>query len=669
MKARIISGRVMALASLIGACTILAYLPALNLGFVNWDDDLYIYQNTHIISSDSRFIPWAFTTFQCGNWHPLTWLSLWMDRFLWGTGPMGFHATNIVLHGLNTALVTILAALLIAATKNTMLREEKGSGLSDRGVMTAAAVTGILFGFHPIHVESVAWISERKDVLCAFFFLMGILTYMKHIRQLPDGIAEGPFSHGRSSRFYFLTLLFFALSLLSKPMAITFPIVLLILDWHPFGRFERERSSMILIEKLPFFALSLASSIVTITAQKSTDSISPFSELHLMDRLLVGSQAVVIYLWKMLVPLDLVPFYPYPRDVSFLSVKYIVPYLAIAGIAISCVVLLRSKKGRYWTAAWSYYLVMLLPVLGIIQVGNQSMADRYAYLPSIGPFLLAGLGLALVVERKSEAASVRSSGRYAALVMLGVLVLSLSYLTVRQTGVWKDSLTLWSYIIEKEPGAFDIAYNNRGNIYLKQGRFNDALRDFNAALAINPNFVRFYINRAEAYNRVGDYGKTLADLTTAITLKPDYELGYLYRSIVYNNLFGDHKKALADLTTAVTIKPDYVLGYFHRGNTYRLLGRYDEAIADFSKAIALSPDNAYVYVNRGTTYYQMKRFDRAIADLSKALSFDPNSPEDHFQRGKVFLKSGNTRQAVLDFKAACKLGYKDGCSAIQSLTR
>ena len=330
----------MLLALILGACAILAYpFPALNLGFVNWDDNVYIYENPHILFLNSRFVQWAFTTFQCGNWHPLTWLSLGLDRFLWGTGPMGFHATNIVLHGLNTALVTILAFLLIAAAKNIAPREESESGLSDRGVMTAAAVTGILFGFHPIHVESVAWISERKDVLCAFFFLAGIVTYLKYVEERSTEIVGIPFFRGRSFRLYFLTLILFALALLSKPMAVTFPVVLLLLDWHPLGRFERERISAIFTEKLPLLALSIASSIVTILAQKSIGDVISLSELPLSHRLFNGTLAFVLYLWKMLVPMNLIPFYSYHRDVSLLSVKYMSTLLAAAGIAASCVVL------------------------------------------------------------------------------------------------------------------------------------------------------------------------------------------------------------------------------------------------------------------------------------------------------------------------------------------
>ena len=659
MKQYVLSNRLITLALLLGVCTMLTYLPALNLGFVDWDDNIYVYDNSHILTLTSGFFRWAFTTLEGGNWHPLTWLSLGLDRLLWGTGPMGFHATNIFLHGLNTALVTILAALLISAGKSVVSGREDESRISNRGMM-AAAVTGVLFGFHPIHVESVAWISERKDVLYAFFFLGGILTYMRYVWSRSDGMAQEPFYRERSSRWYFLTLLLFALSLLSKPMAVTFPVILLILDWYPLNRFENnERRFPVLLEKLPFFALSLAASVVTIFGQ----TLQPLKRLSFMYRFLNGIQSLVMYLWKMLVPLDLLPFYPYPNDISLLSMRYLIALLIVAGIAISCLVLYKMKSGSSWIAAWGYYLVTLLPVLGFIQVGTQSMADRYTYLPSLGPFLLTGLGLALVVEKKYESPSESMTFRYSALIVLGILALTLSSLTVKQTGIWKDGLTFWNYVIEKEPDRANTAYNNRGTIYINRGQFEEALRDFNAAIKINPNYLIYYSNRALVHSQLGNDTEALKDLTTALKLNPRYELGYVYRSLIYN-LHGEYDKALADLTTAVTIKPSFVLGYYHRGNTNMLIRQYEKAIADFSKAIELDPKNASIYVNRGTTYIQMKKYDNAITDLSKALSLAPNSPDGYFHRGKAYLMSGSAKQAEQDFEAACNMGYGKACRAL-----
>jgi len=629
MKLHVIPKRIMLLAVLIGVCVILVYLPALKLGFVNWDDQCYVYENSNVLAPGIHFIPWAFTTFKCDNWHPLTWLTLGGDRFLWGKRPMGFHATNIFLHGLNTVLVTILTALLIGAAKNTIPRKEEGRGLSENGIMMAAAATGILFGVHPIHVESVAWISERKDVLCAFFFLAGILTYVRYTGDRFEKNILGTFSQVRSSRLYLLTLFFFTLALLSKPMAVSFPVVLLILDWHPFGRFEHERPLPLFLEKLPFFALGFAASIVTVAAQ-SSGALKSLTEFPLTHRLIVAPQTLVIYLWKTMVPVSLIPYYPYPHEVSLLSLRNLAIILCLTGLVISCFVLLKIKKGRWWVATWVYFFITVLPVLGIIQVGGQFMADRYMYLPSLGPFLLTGLGLAKVIEGQGEPDSRHSLSRQAALVVLGVLLLTLSTLTVRQMGIWSNSMTLWNYVIEKEPEEAGVAYNNRGLVYLEQNRLDEALRDFDKALDINPVVVDWHGNRALVYYRLGKYDKAVED----------------YTSIVDN-------------------WPGNVQGRVFRGNLYILTGHPDKAIDDFDAALSLSPGNAGIYFNRGTAYLKMNRIENAIHDYATTLSLEPNFIKARYQRGKAYLKRGDTKLAMQDFEAACQMGSPDACRAMQ----
>jgi len=630
----VVSKRLFAFSVLLSASVMVLYLPALNFGFVNWDDNTYVYENFNIIFPTARFIPWAFETFYGGNWHPLTWLSLGLDRFMWGKGPMGFHATNIILHGLNTALVTILSALLIAVAKSARSGEGKESGFSDRGVLIAAAVTGILFGFHPIHVESVAWISERKDVLSAFFFLLSLLAYMRYVRDLHGDHSHGIFDQGRSYRFYFLTLFFFLLSLLSKPMAVTLPVIMLIIDWYPLGRFKQVPRTALLIEKIPLFAMSLASSLVTIASQESSGAVATMSIAPLSHRVLNGANSLVLYIWKMLVPTGLVPYYPYPQDISLMSMKFMVPALLLLGLAASCIMLYKSKKGEYWIVGWSYFIVTLLPVIGIIQVGRQSMADRYAYLPSIGPFLLVGIGVALIAERKagSDSSSLRSLP--VALAIPCALFLMLVPLTVRQIGVWKDSFTLWNYVIEKEPGRADIAYNNRGMIFMSNNRLVEALQDFNTALSIDSGIMTWYSNRAEAYRRLGRI-----------------------------------HEAIGDLTTVIRLTPNSILGYLHRGNTYFLAKEYDKAIDDFNEAIAVNPDNAGAYLNRGMTFYAMNKPERAIVDYGNALSLAPDYPAAHYQRGMAYMKMKNNSLAALDFESACTSGYRDACRVRQSLDR
>jgi len=689
---------VIALSLLLGACTVLVYLPVLNFGFINWDDNNYVYDNPHLPALDIRFVRWAFIgTSPLNMWHPLTWLSLWIDRHLWGPGPMGFHATNIVLHGLNTALVTSLAALLILTARSTVSPKENGGGFSDRGVMIAAAVTGILFGFHPIHVESVAWISERKDVLCAFFFLAGILTYLRYAGDRSGKIVSGHFFQGRSPRFYFLTLFLFTLSLLSKPMAVTFPLVLLILDWHPLGRFERgERHSAILVEKLPFLALSLADFVMAIAGPGTGETIAT-NVVPFMLRLSAGTQAPALYLWKMIVPLNLLAYYPYPREISLLSVNYLIPYVAEIGIAASCVLLYKSTRGRIWTAGWTYFIITLLPVLQFIPIGYESMADRYTYLPSLGPFLLAGLGLALVFERKEKTIAEPLSARLGALVVSGILVLSLSYLTVRQAAIWKNSLTFWNYVIEKRPGEVGVAYNNRGLFLAGLNRDAEALQDFDEAIAIDPTDVQHHMNRAWAYYKVGQYDKAIEDYSAIVKLKPRDLVGYINRGNIYA-LLGQFDKAIEDYSAIMKLKPRNIIGYINRGNIYASLGQLDKAVMDFTNAIAVDPDNPSAYFNRGSiyrrrkeydkaisdltksvslnsrfsdaygrrgaVYFEMGQYDNAIADFNKVLSLTPNSPDGHFYRGNAYLKLGNTDQASLDFEAACKMGYRNACRSL-----
>jgi hypothetical protein len=263
-------------------------------------------------------------------------------------------------------------------------------------------VTGLLFGLHPLHVESVAWVSERKDLLCAMFYLLSIMAYMAYRTH-------------KIYRTYFLTLCFFILALMSKPMAVSLPFVLLILDWYPFKRttsLETFRTSF--IEKLPFIALSIGSSILTILAQKAGGAVVAIEAIPLQARILVAAKSLIAYLWKMILPLNLIPLYPYPQDVSLLSLGFLATVFLVTGITAACV--LAARKEKLWMSVWFYYVVTLIPVIGIVQVGSQPMADRYTYLPSLGPFLIAGLITAGLYEK------VGTPGKGRALLKMGSIV-------------------------------------------------------------------------------------------------------------------------------------------------------------------------------------------------------------------------------------------------------
>lgn len=377
--------------------TLLVYLPSLGNEFVNWDDNQYVYENRNIQVSPGHVFEWSFTTFYAANWHPLTWISHALDYSMWGLNPRGHHLSSIVLHSINAVLVVYLCIGLFESYRRKKVAEGfSGPFFDEKGVLIAAATTGILFGIHPVHVESVAWVSERKDILSALFFCLSILSYIRYVDET-ENVGEA----GRRPllRTYFFSLVFFVCALLSKPMAVTLPVVLILLDWFPFQRIQSLRTLWkAVLEKVPFIAMGIASSVITVLAQIKGRSLVPFESSSVPARIMVAADAIFSYLTKMILPLDLSPFYPYPKVVSFFSAKYFFPLLVVTIITIACVnFFLRGRK--VWLAVWGYYLITLLPVLGIIRVGLQSMADRYTYLPSLGPFLVLGLAAARGYEK------------------------------------------------------------------------------------------------------------------------------------------------------------------------------------------------------------------------------------------------------------------------------
>lgn len=305
---------------------------------------------------------------------------------------------------------------------------------------------------------------------------------------------------------------------MSKPMAVSLPVVFLLLDYYPLRRIHSLSAlRTVLPEKIPFFLLSLGSAILTILAQSSGKAIVPLERTPLATRLMVGIKALTDYLWNMLLPFDLSPFYPYPHAVSVLSPLYLVPVLLV--VSVTAVVIGMAKKQKALPVAWGYYVVTLLPVLGIVQVGSHAMADRYTYLPCLGPFFVAGLGAAWVFGRAAAPTRPRTGTQVVGAIMAAVLLVILSYKTIHHTRIWKDSVTLWSYVIDKEHKKVLLAYYNRGLVYGKSGLLGEALRDFDQAISINPHFGMAYNNRWAVYYLLGLYDRALTDFTRAIELE------------------------------------------------------------------------------------------------------------------------------------------------------
>lgn len=616
------------LAAAVSLITFVVYLSSLQNDFIfQWDDGLYVVDNPFIRSLNLTLLKRAFLDFYAANWHPLTWLSHALDYFIWGLNPLGHHLTNNILHAGNTFLVVVLAIRLMDIAKERAGDEGLSGFLGDRAMYITGGVSGLLFGLHPLHVESVAWVAERKDLLCTLFFLLSIIAYTKYAGKTA---LSAPAGTRLLDRQYLVALVFFSLALLSKPMAVTLPAVLLIGDWYPFNRVRSMRSFWsACIEKVPFFVLSLFSSVLTILAQKAGEAMAMMEIVPLSERMLVAAKSFITYPWKIVVPVNLIPYYPYPNNVSLYSLEYLSAVVLVAVITAACAGL--AKKQKVWLSAWSYYVVTLLPVIGIVQVGGQAMADRYTYIPSLGPFLVIGVSLAWMSGKVNLVMKWDLRAKILSVVAALFFFVPVTYLTIEQLRIWKNGITLWSHVIEKQPSGIAHAYMNRGLTFVGKGQLDEAIKDFDKAVALNPSFYEAYSNRGGAFEKMGRLDR-----------------------------------AVEDFNRAIALNPRYANAYFNRGVAYGKAGSYDDSIASFNKSLEIDPGKVDAYVSRGVSYALMGQQEKALTDFNMAIELNQNYAQAYFNRGNLYVTTGRKNLAIPDFQRACDLGDQRGCGALKA---
>jgi len=612
--------------------TLVIYLPALQNGFVgSWDDGLYILDNTYIHSLRWEFFRWAFTdTSVALYWHPLTWISHAADYALWGPNPFGHHLTSIVLHALNTGIVVWLTIRLLDVANEDRAKDGRAMTADRRALLMTAGITGILFGLHPLHVESVAWIAMRKDLLYSLFYLLSILSYLRYARD--PGTAETQRAFYLEGR-YWASLLLFILALCSKPMAVTLPAVLLLLDWYPLNRIRSWKSLAALIaEKIPFLVLSGIVSIIAAVAQKSGEGLKTYVEVSFDTRLLIVFRALTMYLWKIIVPVNLQPLHPYPKEAFFTEPAYLSAIILTA--AITAGVVLIARKSRLPMAVWAFFIITLLPVIGFFQTGGQFMADRYAYLASLGPFLLMGLGFSWGwTQADTLKQKVRAIKPLIATALIALTV-TLSFLTIKQIGLWQNALVLWSSYIDKGLPRLPEFYFFRGDEFRRNRQRDLAIEDYTAAISIDPRYGSAYINRGEVFLEKGQFDQAIADFSKAIALEP-----YSVDSRI--NL----------------------------GNAYHKRGEPERAIEEYSAAISLKPAYDVSYINRGIVYKETGEIRKAIEDFTKALTLNSDLTIIHLVRGDLYVKTGAIDLAIRDYQKACELGSESGCRKSSSFAR
>jgi len=494
-----------------GALCFLVYLRALSCGFVNFDDQDYVINNVMIRSLDVDFFRWAFTTSYIDWWIPFTWISFAIDYHFWGLNPQGYHLTNILLHAVNTGLVVLIADRLLGGVRRSLAGGERYAYLV---TLLAAA---FIWGIHPLRVEAVVWVTARKDVLNGVFALASIFFYLEYLHhQVSDSKMRGHI------KFYWTALILFYCSLLAKPSSVVLPFFLLIADFYPYDRLRKGNFMPVLLEKIPFIAASFGISVATVLAAAQNHNIA--SVITIGQKIVISGNAVFEYLRLMLLPLGIIPLYFIPAPIpAAYTVK-----TAIVLILFITVLIFHKKKAL--VSVWLYFLVALLPVIGLVQVGTQAFAARFTYLPSVIPSIAVAALLAYLYEKAGNNRLPVIRTMVSAVVICSILV---SYLlgTVKLIDTWKDSGRLWSRQIAYLP--FDRAYFYRGLFYVDTGKPEAAIADYSACLNLfireqNPEIFNIYAFRGEALIKSGQYAEAVNDFTVALSMYP-HPLYYYHR--------------------------------------------------------------------------------------------------------------------------------------------
>jgi tetratricopeptide (TPR) repeat protein len=587
--------------------TLAVYLPALEMAFISFDDPDYVWRNPWVVGGLSWVgVGWSLTHSFASNWHPLTWMSHMLDYQLYGLNAGGHHATNVLFHLANTLLLFVV------------LREMTGT-------LWRSALVAALFGLHPLHVESVAWVAERKDVLSGFFGLLTLLAYAKYASRARRGLQRkseirNPKSEILRWTFYYgLALVFFALGLMSKPMLVTLPCVMLLLDYWPLGRVssvERKeednrkhaatRWRTLTVEKLPFFGLSAISSIITFLVQRDSGAVWSLEVLPVGSRIGNAIVCSVRYLGKTIWPQGLSIVYPH-QEWSAIEIGG----AGLILVAISLVAIWQWRERKYLITGWLWFIGMLVPVIGLVQVGAQAMADRYMYLPSIGIFIIFAWSAAEI-----------GVGWLKQGLVVGPAVFAIAaciFVSQRQMGYWQNSESLFRHALAVTKNNY-VAYNNLGFHYGRLGDLNRAKECYRAALEINP----------KSRNAWGDLAVIL---------------GMQKRT----------SEAIDAYNKALQVSPEYTAAHMNLASLLIFQGRTNEGVAHFEEAIRINPEIAEAHRNYAAILADEGQFDRAREHFCAALRLRPYDPNVHLDFAGILVKEGKLEEATAEYETALKI--------------
>jgi tetratricopeptide (TPR) repeat protein len=607
------------------------YWPATRNDFVNFDDPDYVSENLHVTGGLSLAnAKWAFCKPEASNWHPLTMLSHALDCQLFGLKPWGHHLTSVLLHALNAGLVF---ALLCQMT-----------GAAWRSLFAAA-----LFAVHPLRVESVAWVAERKDVLSGFFGLLALVFYARyaHMRAPLEGrepVTPGglPSKRRTSARAYVAALFFFALGLMSKPMLVTWPLVMLLLDYWPLGRFQTCRAWRLVTEKIPFFALAAAASLVTWMVQKQGGALLSFASAPPAER--VGNALISYcrYLGKLFWPTDLAVLYPLPGH-------WPMDKVLLAGGLTFCLSALffAMRRGHpFLLVGWLWFCGTLVPVIGLVQVGVQAMADRYTYLPSLGVLMFVIWGAYDLARRWRPGVMALSVAGSAAVVLCAVSAR-------QQLSHWKDSEALFRQALKVTDHNY-VAHKSLGDALGSKGQSDAAIQQFEQAIRLKPDYIEAHNNLGNAFLRTGQTEEAITQLRETIRLKPDYALARCNLGIAFLRK-GHIEEGISQFQEAIRLDPGYADTHNNLGGALLRKGQIDQAIPQLQEAIRLKPEHANAHNNLGTALLRKGQIDEAISQFQEAIRLKPEHADAHNNLGIALLRKGQIDQAISQFQEAIRL--------------
>ena len=612
----------------LAASVLIVYWPVHNYDFVRYDDNKYVTGNRNVQSGITmQSVRWAFTSGHASNWHPVTWLSHMLDCRMFGLDAGKQHTVNLLFHIVNTLLLFVVFARM---TK----------------MLWASAFVAAVFGLHPLHVESVAWIAERKDVLSTFFWMLTMLAYALYVEK--PAISR-----------YIVTLLLFAIGLMAKPMLVTLPFVLLLLDYWPLERMnirvsaKKEENSQqnnigkplsyLVLEKIPFFVLAILSSIVTFIVQRRTGAVQSVDVIDIKSRIGNAIVSYITYIYKTFWPSKLAVLYPHPGSSLLLSR---IVTCAMLLVMITTAVILLSRRRKYLVTGWLWYIGTLIPVIGIVQVGVQAMADRYTYIPMTGLLIVIAWGVSDILD----------SWKYRKKVLItssAAVLIALSMKSAIQLEYWQDSETLFKHTLDVTSNNY-VMHNNYAAFLDEQGKIEQAIEHFTKSLEIKPNAAEVHNNLANALNSIGKTEQAIEHYQKSLSLKPGSSDAHYNLALALSKQ-NRLDEAITEYYKAIKLDPTNADALSNLGYELAEKGKYTEAVELYKKALALDPDNVIFHGRFGLALAGLQQNDEAIKEFQFVLRATPDDAEMWCNIGILLERQNKTDEAVKHYLKALEI--------------